>query len=126
MSTEKNQENKRRFSRVAFEADVHLVGAEGSWHCRLIDISLKGLLTTIPKNWKGKLGDHYLVEMELAASDVVIRMEAAVAHREADHVGFRCVHIDLDSISHLRRLVELNLGDANILERELSDLSYHD
>jgi len=31
-------------------------------------------------------------------------------------------HIDLDSISHLRRLVELNLGDEALLERELAAL----
>ena len=32
-------------------------------------------------------------------------------------------HIDLESISHLRRLVELNLGDSSLLERELAALS---
>ena len=31
-------------------------------------------------------------------------------------------HIDLDSISHLRRFVELNLGDEQELERELGAL----
>ena len=30
--------------------------------------------------------------------------------------------IDLDSITHLRRLVELNSGDAAMLERELHTL----
>ena len=45
-------------------------------------------------------------------------------HIEDDHTGYRCEHIDLDSISHLRRLVELNLGDPDILDRELSELSH--
>lgn len=126
MSSEENFENKRRFSRVAFDADLHLVSAEGSWRCRLIDISLKGLLATIPANWRGKIGEHYLIELELDSAEVTIRMEASVAHIEEDHVGFRCEHIDLDSISHLRRLVELNLGDSEILERELSELTHHD
>ncbi|VAX04921.1 hypothetical protein MNBD_GAMMA20-584, partial [hydrothermal vent metagenome] len=44
-------------------------------------------------------------------------------HSENDHIGFRCEHIDLESISHLRRLVELNLGDAKLLDRELSALT---
>lgn len=122
MDSANNTDNKRRFSRIAFEAAVHLVSAEGSWYCQLLDISLKGILTTIPKDWAGKIGEHYLVEMPLENSEVVIRMEVQVVHLEEDHAGFRCEHIDLDSISHLRRLVELNIGDAEILERELSEL----
>ena len=39
-----------------------------------------------------------------------------------DLVGMVCRHIDVDSISHLRRLVELNLGDEALLERELAAL----
>ena len=117
-------DNKRRFSRIPFSAAVHLVSAEGSWHCQLLDISLKGMLTSVPKNWPAKAGEHYLAELPLPNGDVVIRMEVQVVHVEQDHTGFRCVHIDLDSISHLRRLVELNIGDAQILERELSELSH--
>lgn len=122
MSQENTNENKRRFSRITFGGDVHLVSAEGSWHCQLLDVSLKGILTTVPKNWPGKLEENFLVELTLEETDIVIRMEVQVSHLEEDHAGFRCVHIDLDSISHLRRLVELNVGDADILERELSDL----
>jgi hypothetical protein len=31
----------------------------------------------------------------------------------------KCNFIDVDSISHLKRMVELNLGDASLLNREL-------
>jgi hypothetical protein len=34
----------------------------------------------------------------------------------------RCDSIDLDSITHLRRLVELNAGDPRELDRELAIL----
>lgn len=50
-------------------------------------------------------------------------MDGTVVHCEDGHLGFRCDHIDLDSISHLKRLVELNLSDEALLERELSELS---
>lgn len=123
MTQEDTSDNKRRFSRISFGGNVHLVSAEGSWHCQLLDVSLKGMLTTMPKNWPGKLEENFLAEIALEESDIVIRMEVQVTHLEEDHVGFRCVHIDLDSISHLRRLVELNVGDSEILDRELSELS---
>ncbi len=32
-------------------------------------------------------------------------------------------HIDIESIAHLRRLVELNVGDDSLLHRDLEHLS---
>lgn len=57
-----------------------------------------------------------------------IRMLAEVVHIEPASalapacVGLRCSSLDLDSATHLRRLVELNLGDPALLERELATL----
>jgi len=121
MDTE-NSNDKRHFSRISFVTDIHLVNAEGSWNAQLIDVSLKGILATMPGGWNSKIGDHYLVEMLTENPDATIRMEVSVAHIEEQHAGFRCEHIDLDSITHLRRLVELNLGDSEMLHRELTEL----
>ena len=49
-------------------------------------------------------------------------MEVSVAHIEESRIGFYCQHIDIDSISHLHRLVELNLGNEKLLEREMSEM----
>lgn len=116
--------DKRKFSRIPFDTNIHLVSADGSWNCQLLDISLKGILTTAPTSWQAKIGDHFLAEMLTNNEDASIRMEVSVMHIEDNHAGFRCEHIDLDSITHLRRLVELNLGDSDILSRELSELSH--
>jgi len=35
----------------------------------------------------------------------------------------QCNAIDIDSVTHLRRLVELNLGDESQLHKEISQLS---
>jgi hypothetical protein len=113
----------RHFTRIAFAAKVHIVSAEGSWYSDLLDVSMKGALIGRPDKWSGNLGDHFLLELPLDDNESNIRMEVSVAHMEQSRVGFRCEHIDLDSISHLRRLVELNLGDETILRRELSELT---
>lgn len=115
-------EEHRLFSRIPFEATVHITSVDGSWDCSLIDISLKGLLVKKPEGWDGVIDDPFLVELELTGSDASIRMDVSVAHVEDQHIGFRCEHIDLDSITHLRRLVELNVGDTDILNRELNAL----
>jgi len=114
--------DNRRFTRIPFEATVHVTSADGSWDCGLIDISLKGVLVDKPDNWTGNKEDPAMVELELSGSDASIRMDVIVAHVEENHIGFRCEHIDLDSITHLRRLVELNVGDTDILSRELNAL----
>lgn len=120
--TTSTQNDLRKFTRIPFESKVHIVSTESSWYCNLLDISLKGILTTIPNNWDGKTGEHFLLELLLNDSDVQIRMEVSVVHVEQKTVGFKCEHIDLESITHLRRLIELNIGDTKILGRELSEL----
>ncbi len=115
-------EEHRQFSRIPFDATVTVTSAEGSWDCALTDISLKGVLVEKPKDWTGQIEDTSMVELELSGSDASIRMDVVVAHIEDKHIGFRCEHIDLDSITHLRRLIELNIGDTDILNRELHAL----
>ncbi len=124
MNQDSEFKEQRRFSRISFAANVQLVGTKGSWRSQLIDLSLKGALITAPRDWSGQPGEHFLLELALDnAEEVVIRMAVSVSHLANEHIGFRCEHIDLESISHLRRLVELNLGDAGLLDRELSALT---
>ncbi|NOZ52084.1 MAG: PilZ domain-containing protein [Gammaproteobacteria bacterium] len=118
-------EDHRLFTRIPFEASANIISTtEGRWQCQLIDISLKGVLVSKPDGWDAALDDPYLLELDLDNNDIKICMQVSVAHIENKHVGFRCEHIDIDSISHLRRLVELNVGDTEILNRELSALGH--
>ncbi|PHS31627.1 MAG: pilus assembly protein PilZ [Methylophaga sp.] len=115
---------RRRFSRIPFPATAHLKAYKGDLHlnCAVIDISLKGILISLPIDWQGEMHDKYKIDLLLENAQLVINMYASVAHIDNDSVGFLCEHIDLDSISHLKRLVELNLGDEELLHRELSAL----
>lgn len=126
MSNETDTENKRRFSRVPFQSEIQIISDHGNWSCELIDISLKGVLTTAPNHWSAAPGDRFQVKIILDSSEASILMDASVAHIEDDHIGFACEHIDIDSISHLRRLMELNVDDPDILQRELAELINHD
>ncbi len=114
--------DRRRFWRAAFQAEVRLIDAGGgATPAELLDISLKGALVKVSPQWSGRLGDVLRIDLRLA-DDAEIAMRAVVAHVEGLQVGLRCEDIDLDSITHLRRLVELNAGDASLLERELAAL----
>ena len=59
----------------------------------------------------------------LAETGNHIAMSTEVAHTEGLHTGLLCRGIDLDSVTHLRRLIELQLGDPALLERDLGELT---
>lgn len=117
------QQDKRQFSRVLFEAPVFIHWENRNWPSTLIDISLNGLLIEKPDNWNDSMYGEFLdIEIALEDKSQTIRMNAHVAHEHPDRIGFQCDFIDLDSMTCLKRLVEWNTGDDSILERELECL----
>lgn len=118
------QDNERRkFWRATFNAPVKLVSDVASVDAMLDDISLKGALLEVPPEWSGTVGEHCHLKLRLGGDrDMAIAMWGRITHIDGRKVGLLCESIDLDSITHLRRLVELNAGDPALLERELSAL----
>lgn len=112
---------RRRFRRIAFDATAELRQNGSEWPVKLVDLSLKGLLVERPDDWKGNKALPFDVDIRLDQK-THIKMQARLTHEDPGQLGFVCKHIDLDSISHLRRFVELNLGDEQELERELGAL----
>ena len=111
MTYEKNEE-KRRFHRIFYNAGAVLDGAG----------TLKGCLLSFDQPCQGAFDTFYTLRLNLT-DEISIVMDVSVVHVDGNQAGFKCRHIDIDSISRLRRLVELNLGDSNLLERELAALS---
>lgn len=114
----------RSFWRAPFHAVVQLADATGTWEGELLDISLKGALLNMSVDWPGVLGAKCQLRLDLGQG-VTIVMRATVAHLEGTKMGLRCDNLSLDSITHLRRLVELNSGDPKLLERELPALLHN-
>ncbi|WP_126455792.1 PilZ domain-containing protein [Sulfuriflexus mobilis] len=113
----------RHHLRILFEAPVTIIIRGEKFQSTAIDLSLKGALIKRPDNWSAVVGDAGILQVALSDGETVIDMEVSVAHSEGHKIGFHCDHIDIDSITHLRRLVELNLGNEELLERELSHLN---
>ena len=128
MVNQRSQEsgrNRREFSRIQFDSWAELQQGERVWNAKLIDISLQGLLVEEPRHWDA---DPNLPLTSIIALNDEFRivMRVQYVHRERRHVGFKCLFMDIDSVSCLRRLIELNLGDPNLVERELVALFGHD
>lgn len=121
--TNENSENRRKFQRILFDADTKIVVDSVEISAGLIDISLNGALLERPKHWATATGQKVTLSITLDHDEeFLIQMDAEVAHTEESKVGLHCKHIDMDSITNLRRLLELNLGDPELLERELAAL----
>ncbi|WP_312246711.1 PilZ domain-containing protein [Stutzerimonas nitrititolerans] len=112
---------RRRFQRIEFDAATELVQGQRHWTVELYDLSLKGLLVRRPEQWDADATQPFEARVRLAV-DAEVRMQVAMTHEAGELIGFVCQHIDLESASHLRRLVELNLGDEQLLDRELAAL----
>lgn len=114
--------DRRRFSRIPFEARVILGDGTTEWQSQLMDISLKGALIDRPAEYHPEPGTSVTVSIHAPDDAFIIRMEGSVEHEESSFVGIECRSIDVDSATSLRRLVELNLGDSSLLNRELAEL----
>jgi len=114
----------RLFHRIAHDAPALITLEDSALTARTLDLSLRGCLLEIDPAVALGIGIPYSIEIHLS-EDVRIAMRGALIHRQERRAGFKCEHIDLDSISTLRRLVELNLGDPELLDRDLEALAAH-
>ena len=122
MHEESHRAQRRLYSRVPFRTTATFSVGGVTVDCELCNLSLKGALVKPDGTPPPASGEPCELELRLDDGETVIRMGARVAHAEQGRVGIVCREIDLDSLTHLRRLLELNLGDSEVLHTELSAL----
>ncbi|MGK5093835.1 PilZ domain-containing protein [Deltaproteobacteria bacterium TL4] len=113
----------RKYSRVTFDAIIKLHHKEHLLKAHLLDISLKGALVKVDDGIKIPLHERVLMFMELGGSALVLQIECELVHQQAQQLGLKFIYIDVESITHLRRLMELNVGDSGQIDRELEFFS---
>ena len=114
--------DRRRFARIQYDGKCAFYTESGQIPMTVEDISLKGLLAKTKEHANILAGTCGVVTIDLEGN-TVIEMPVTVSHHLGDCVAFKAGTMELDSVAHLRRLVELNLGDPELLERELENLA---
>ena len=112
----------RRFGRIPFAADLTLTHKGQAYSGNLQDIALKGALlhfTSLPPLHPGEVCK---LDIPLLNSDIILHFTAEAVHFHQESIGFRFVEMDLETMSHLRRLLELNTGNAEKIEKEMGFL----
>ena len=116
---------QRHLHRVVFDCLVEFETADSRHVCELFDISLQGVLIGACSGATPETGTPCKVIINLDDEHKTqISMNGTIAHKIENRVGIHCESIDLDSMTHLRRLVELNLGDPDLLNRDLGALRH--
>lgn len=115
--------NRRRFSRIPFHCEARLFLPDGEHVVEVLDLSLQGALIAPTGSMYVTVGSQGTLKIRLDEIGTSIRMDVTIVHHMANYYGLQCREIDLDSVTHLRRLVELNLGDERLAEREFALLT---
>jgi hypothetical protein len=75
-----------------------------SWSTDMVDISATGVMVRRPFDWRGALGEHYVLDMMVGA-DLNIHLEASVARITDWHIGFAYERIPADKEAALWNLL---------------------
>ena len=114
--------NHRQYSRVPFVTQVELQLPDQTLNVALLDIAFKGALLRTPGQLNVALHTPCRLVLPLDDGDETIEMNGKVVHLEGNQLGMACADIDLQSLTNLRRLLALNTGDAELMDRELAQL----
>jgi len=115
-------EDKRLFQRVLFSHDAKIQVHDVAYTVQILDLSLHGFLCTIPSNTNFKVDDESTLILKLDDQHI-IKMAATIIHITNTTLGMTCHHIDIDSISELKRLIQLNLANDDLLHRDIDELA---
>lgn len=114
--------DRRRHPRFPFHGHASLNRGDTRWPVQLLDVSRRGALVVVPEAWGGEPGSRYELVIPVVSGAEYVRAEAVVRRRAGRLVGLACGALDLSSLVALARLVDLNLGSSQLLERDLPGL----
>lgn len=103
------QQERRLYKRVDFDAGTIVVVDDHVYNCELLDVSLQGAKLALSG---ADLNENQSVVLRIRLSnDAEIEMNTAVTRYKDDLLALKCESIDVESMGHLRRVIDLNTGD---------------
>lgn len=110
----------RRFRRIPFAAKVSITVDQGYWTGELIDVAMKGALVETMVPLPISSGAECALVITLPGTAISLEFVAKLVYVEGQHYGFKFISEDLETLTHLRKLIELNTGDVETTRSELS------
>jgi len=113
---------KRRFSRVKCAEKCIVETGSKTVEGWLQDISLKGALVKHSGDISIERGDKWKLFFQLNHSDIVLQFDVQVVHCWDNLAGVKFIEMDLDTMIHLRSLMEARTVNPEQVRYELAFL----
>ncbi|PFG45168.1 PilZ domain-containing protein [Vibrio sp. ES.051] len=114
---------RRRFSRILHQPSTKVEQRDLAIEARIQNLSLHGLLMKAEETEALDPSLPVHVTFSFYQSEQVITLKAQVVNVSKREIRVKIINIDIESISQLKRFIELNLGNNDLLNRELDYLS---
>jgi hypothetical protein len=115
-------EEKRRFSRIRFIEKSFIEMDNRMVEVRLLDISLKGALIEFISDVALQKGDIRELTFHLGDSEIILQFKTEAVHCRGNKAGLKFIGMDLDTMIHLRSLIEARILDPEKVQHELGFL----
>ncbi len=112
-------DDKRYFSRINFTAQSQIEIDGKAYSGELFDLSLRGALLNFKEDIPIKMNDSCTLTINLHSSDIKLIFDAVLVHIHQNHLGFKFISEDVGTMTHLRNLLSLNVGDYDKITDEL-------
>ncbi|YCO03178.1 PilZ domain-containing protein [Vibrio sp. VNB-15] len=114
---------RRRFSRIIYQVSALVEQSDLALQATIQDLSLHGLLLRAENANSLESSLPVEVAFSFAQSEQVMQLTADIIAVADNEIRLKIINIDIDSISQLKRFIELNVGNNELLNRELEYLS---
>ncbi len=109
---------QRNFRRITFQTKALITIDARPQACELVDLALQGALFKAHNDLPTRIGDQYPLTITLPDTELTLNFTGELIHQRGNYYGFIFVAEDATSMGHLRRLLELNFGDGDAVDRE--------
>lgn len=114
--------NNRQFNRITIAIAVTLQHQDQQWQTQLLDLSLHGALLDCPASCSIHTDDNVTLILLLDPQYPPMEIQGRVAHYDGHQVGIEFQVLSIEAITQIRQLVQLNLGDEALLQRDFHAL----
>ena len=112
--------DQRHYQRIGFRTEASIMTAETTYSCRLVDLALQGALFQCDQDSPLTIGQKVRLHIYLPETDISLNFTAELIHKHERFCGFLFLTEDVETLVHLRRLLELNIGDNEKTDQEFA------
>ena len=111
---------RRNFQRVPFATEAEIIYHGKKYQGDLLDISLMGALVLAKGSIPLAESTRCELSIHLLDSEITMQFAADIVHCRENRIGFKFISEDTETATHLRRLLELNIGSSEAIDREVA------